>query len=113
MSIALTFLFMLLGHLSAWFAYNGQYAWESWRENPFLTAVILGPLTTTFFWWSSYHGYESTGSAWSVRFIGFATSYFVFPIMTYVFVGESFWSSKTLICTLLSVVILLVQFSGK
>ena len=113
MNIALTFFFMILGHLSAWFAYNGQYAWESWKQNPLLTAVILGPITAWFFWWSSYYGYEATGQAWSVRFIGFASSYFVFPIMTWVILEESFFTSKTLICTLLLVLILLVQFSGK
>ena len=113
MNIFLTLLFMILGHLAAWFAYNGQYAWESWKQNPLLTAVVLGPLITTMFWWSSYYGYAATGSAWSVRFIGFATSYFVFPIMTYIIISESFMAPKTLICIALSLIIILIQFSGK
>tara|TARA_R110002020_G_scaffold336345_3_gene551549 strand:- start:465 stop:806 length:342 start_codon:yes stop_codon:yes gene_type:complete len=113
MKIFLTLLFMVLGHLSAWFAYNGQYAWESWKRNPFLTAIILGPVTTAMFWWSAYYGYAATGSAWSVRFIGFASSYFVFPIMTYVILNESFTNPRTLICIALSLLIMVIQFSGK
>ena len=103
---------MLLGHLGAWFAYNGQYAWEGWKRSPVLTAVILGPLITTMFWWASYHGYAATSSAWTVRFLGFATSYFVFPIMTYVILNESFMTPKTLVCIALSFLIILIQLSG-
>jgi|TARA_R110000824_G_scaffold338634_2_gene525174 hypothetical protein len=112
MKLFLTILFMLLGHLGAWFAYNGQYAWEGWKRNPVLTAVILGPLITTMFWWASYHGYAATSSAWTVRFLGFATSYFVFPIMTYVILNESFMTPKTLVCIALSFLIILIQLSG-
>ena len=112
MKLFLTILFMLLGHLGAWFAYNGQYAWEGWKRNPVLTAVILGPLITTMFWWASYHGYAATSSAWTVRFLGFATSYFVFPIMTYVILNESFMTPKTLVCIALSFLISLIQLSG-
>tara|TARA_R110000824_G_scaffold112814_1_gene262207 strand:+ start:232 stop:573 length:342 start_codon:yes stop_codon:yes gene_type:complete len=113
MNFFLTLLFMVCGHFAAWFAYNGQYAWESWKRNPVLTAVVLGPIITTMFWWSSYYGYQATSSAWSVRFLGFATSYFVFPIMTYVILSESFMAPKTLICIGLSFLIILIQFSGK
>jgi hypothetical protein len=112
MNFFLTLLFMVCGHLAAWFAYNGQYAWESWKRNPVLTAIILGPLITTMFWWASFYGYQATSSAWSVRFLGFATSYFVFPIMTYVILSESFMTSKTLICIALSFLIILIQLSG-
>lgn len=53
-----------------------------------------------------------TGEVWAGRFIAFAASYFIFPILTWVLLKESPFTNKTLICFALSVIIMIVQFSS-
>jgi hypothetical protein len=48
-------------------------------------------------------------SVWSVRFFAFAISYLVFPILTWWFLGETIFTLKTMLCVVLSLLILLVQ----
>ena len=113
MKISLSLFLMICAHAVAWFTYNGQFVWKSWSKHPLLTAVALGPLVTILFWWSSRFGYQALGSAWSVRFMAFAASYFVFPILTYFLMGENFFERKVLVSMLLSFLIIYIQVYWK
>ena len=113
MKILYALLLMASAHTITWFTYNGQFVWEEWSKRPILTAFLLGPPATLLFWWSSRYGYQALGSAWSVRFLAFAASYFVFPILTYVLMGEPFFDRKVLVSILLSFMIILVQVYWK
>ena len=54
--------------------------------------------------------YESLeDSAWAARFVGFGVSYLVFPILTWVFLDESMFTVKTMLCIALSCVIIGIQ----
>ena len=68
----------------------------------------MGIPISYFFWLATKWGYESFGSLWSIRFLGFATSMMTFPIMTWLYLGETI-TSKTLISIILAVAIMLLQ----
>ena len=53
---------------------------------------------------------QTLGSAWSARFLFFGLSYLVFPVLAYVFLNESPWSTKTILSTALSVLIIVIQY---
>ena len=50
---------------------------------------------------------------WAVRFIGFGTSYLVFPLLTWWLLKESMFTPKTLICIMLSMLIIAIQVFWK
>ncbi len=101
---------MLLGHLSAWFATNSHAVWSWWVNKPILAAVVFGIPTTLSFWYATIHGLKFfNGELWAVRFLGFGTSYLVFPIVTWLLLGETIFTYKTITCILLSFVIICIQ----
>ena len=75
--------------------------------------LILGssiPISYLYLYaWTHFVNF-SNGSVWSARFIFFGLSYFIHPVMAYIFMNESPFTMKTALCTLLSIFILLIQF---
>lgn len=93
-----------------WFSTNLQFVNEYWKAKSLMVALILSLPLTTCAYFASRFGYAALdGSAWGVRFLGFGMSYIVFPVLTFALLGESFFTAKVLICTLLSVCIIAVQ----
>ena len=105
---AVGFAIFVLGQIVAWFQLNGQFVWDSWKGRP-MYAMLLAPATGYLFWHAWKITSECTNSVWSARFIGFGASYLVFPVLTHILLGESMFTTKTIICVFLSVVIFLVQ----
>ena len=61
-------------------------------------------------YYASRLGYSELGdSAWGVRFLAFGTSYLVFPVLTYILLGESMFTLKTGVCIFLSILIISIQ----
>ena len=95
-----------------WVTTNLQLV-EGWKGTNKIWWVIIGcaiPMSLL----SAYATrvlYATMDSAWSIRFIGFGTSYFVFPIMTWLLLNESMFTLKTALCIMLSIVILVIQFN--
>ena len=64
--------------------------------------LILAVPISILGYWAARFGYSSLNdSALIVRFIGFGTSYLIFPVLTWMLLGESMLTAKTLICILL------------
>ena len=68
----------------------------------------MGVPISYLFWLATKWGYEGFGSLWSIRFLGFATSMMTFPIMTWLYLGETI-TLKTAISIVLAVIIMLLQ----
>ncbi len=60
-----------------------------------------------YFSWSSF--VNEYKSVWTARFIFFGLSYFVFPVLAYIFTKESPFTIKTITCTILSIIIIWIQ----
>ena len=112
-SFVISCLLLAIGHTGFWLAHNSQFVWEWWNNKPILSNAVFGFPGSIFFWYGVKYLMADMQALWSVRFIGFATSYFVFPIMTWLLLDESPFSVKTAICFLLSVAILFVQIFMK
>jgi hypothetical protein len=108
--MAKALIYYLLASTGVFFQHNIQYIYPWWRDKYLLTALIFSiPIGFSYLKAWTYF-VDATGSVWTTRFIFFGLSYLVFPLTAYFFIGESPLTLKTLICTLLSILIILVQY---
>ena len=109
MSVYLGILLFLIGQVVGWFSMNIQFLSEWWQSKPLLTAILMGTPTSICFWYAYKAIVTSTDSAWTARFIGSSTGLIVFPILTWYFLGESMFTTKTMLCFSLAVLIIMIQ----
>ena len=88
---------------------NSQFISEWWKDKPVVAAVLMGVPTSICFWYAYKIIMESTGSAWTARFIGSSAGLIVFPVLTWFLLGESMFTMKTMTCLFLAVIIILIQ----
>tara|TARA_A100001011_G_scaffold384738_1_gene457771 strand:- start:71 stop:439 length:369 start_codon:yes stop_codon:yes gene_type:complete len=100
---------LTVGHILGWYTHNLQFVYDFWKDRPVLSNIIFGVPCGFAFWFATKYMMESTGELWSVRFIAFALSYLTFPIMTWYYLGESMFTTKTIICTILAFMIIITQ----
>ena len=102
-------LFIVL-HICVWFSANTQLISEEWRDRSFLIMLILAIPTAVLAYYGTRNGYVALGeSAWGVRFLAFGISYLVFPVLTFLLLGESMFTVKTMTCVSLSCLIIFIQ----
>ena len=97
-------------HVCVWWATNAQFI-EGWdKANAFFLSLGLSVPITLLAFFSSKYAYEALDQqAWSVRFLGFGISYLVFPLLTWVFLHETMFTWKTMVCIFLSFLIIYIQ----
>jgi hypothetical protein len=98
-----------VGQTMGWYQLNLQKMFVWWRDKPLASAIILGIPTSISFWYAWRMISEETGSVWTARFIGSSTGFVVFPILTWFMLGESMFTTKTILCLSLSILIILIQ----
>ena len=108
-NIVLGSLFLIGGQIIIWFANNSQFVWEWWKDKPIITALIYAMPAAILFWYGTKYTYIGAGGAWGSRLLGFGVSYITFPILTYIFLKESMFAPKTMICVFLSFCIVAIQ----
>ena len=106
-------LLFLLGNILAWFQFNSQFVWPWWSTRPLLSNVIFAVPMGICFWYAIRHIVSTTGLLWSSKLIGFGVSNVVFAVLTYALLKESILVPKTMLCLLLSVVIIGIQVLWK
>ena len=107
--ILMTIGIFLLNNILIWYQLNSQLVWD-WAKGTKSMWIMsmLGVPISLLFWWSTKIGYEGFGNLWAVRFVGFATSMLTFPIMTWLYLGETI-TLKTLVTILLAIIIMILQ----
>lgn len=107
------FLFFLL-HIIVWFSSNLQFMKDSISDKSLYIALCLSIPATLCAYFGTRMTYSALGeSVWAVRFIGFGTSYLVFPLLTWWLLKESMFTPKTMICIALSLLIVCIQVFWK
>ena len=107
--IILTILIFFVNNILVWYQMNGQLAIEFWRSTRgIITSLLMGIPTAGLFWLATKYGYMGFGNLWAVRLSGFAIGMLTFPIMTYLYLGETI-TLKTVISLILATIIMLLQ----
>ena len=104
----LAMIISFIGHILAWFHMQGQFKYE-WAKS--LWWVVLGGVPISFcFYYGTRWYYEYFNSYWYVRPIGFGMATIVFGMMTWLLLDE-LPDTRTIICLVLSVIIIILQLS--
>tara|TARA_Y100000296_G_C4933184_1_gene137659 strand:+ start:37 stop:381 length:345 start_codon:yes stop_codon:yes gene_type:complete len=106
-------IFFTVGNILAWFQFNSQFVWDWWKDKPILSNLIFAIPMGLCFWYAIKYIVEDTGVLWTSKLIGFGVSNIIFAIFTYVFLKESVFAPKTMICLMLSVLIISIQVLWK
>jgi hypothetical protein len=109
MKLAIGLAIFFLGQVLGWYHLNMQKFSDWWKDKPLVAALVLGVPTSLCFWHAWRIVSEQMGSVWSARFIGSCTGFIVFPVLTWFVLGESMFTTKTMLCLTLSIMILLIQ----
>ena len=107
--IVITTLLFLINNVLIWYQLNSQLVWD-WAKGTkaIWISCLMGVPISLLFWYATKWGYQGFGNLWSVRFMGFATSMMTFPIMTWLYLGETI-SLKSMISLGLAIIIMLLQ----
>ena len=107
--IVISTLIFIFSQILIWYQLNSQLVWK-WAEGykSMIWMSLLGIPISLLMWLFTKWGYIGFGSLWSVRFVGFATSMLVFPIMTYFYLGEPM-TLKVILTIILAIIIMLLQ----
>jgi len=108
-AVAKAIILFTLAQLFAWFQLNSQYIWEWWRGKAFISALTWGIPCSMFFYYAWTTAADSMQSVWAARFIGSSVGIVIFPILTYVLLGESMFTTKTMICFGLALLVVIIQ----
>ena len=107
--IILTIIIFFVNNIVIWYQLNGQLVrgfWKTWKG--ITLSLLMGIPITALFWYATKIGYIGFGNLWAVRFMGYATSMMTFPIMTWLYLGETI-SLKSMISLGLAIIIMLLQ----
>ena len=107
--IVITIALFLLNNVLIWYQLNSQLVWDWAKGTKSMWIMsLLGIPISLLFWYATKIGYVGFGNLWAVRFMGFATSMISFPIMTWLYLGETI-TLKTLISIFLAIAIMILQ----
>lgn len=102
-------LIFILGQTLAWFNLNLQFMSDWWKERPVFTILVFSFPIGVMFLYGTKWVVEDAGYYWASRIIGFSIGTVVYSVLTWLLLGESFLETKTLICLVLSVIIICIQ----
>ena len=107
--IIITIALFLLNNVLIWYQLNSQLVWDWAKGTKSMWIMsLMGIPISLLFWYATKWGYIGFGNLWAVRFMGFATSMLTFPVMTYLYLGETM-SLKTILTLALAIIIMLLQ----
>ena len=96
-----------------WFQLYSQYVWGWWENKAIHAALLFGIPASLCFWYGTRLAVDATAEAWSARLLGFGISYLTFPVLTWWLHNESMFTTKTMLCVLLSFMIVGIQLFWK
>ena len=91
-----------------WFQINGQFLWQSFNRHPWALALLGVPISYILIQATKAGYLAFNGVLWPQRLVCFATGIILFSVLTWLFMGEGI-NTKTLICIVLSLTIVMIQ----
>lgn len=96
-----------------WISTNGQFVNDSFKNHPFIVSVIFGTITNYLFIYATKLSIPYFDNhVWPVRIFTFCFGTISFSFLTWMFLNEAF-TTKTVVCIFLSLVIVCIQLFWK
>ena len=105
--ILLCIIILFFTQIVIWFQLNAQVKWDWFKDNYLLMSILGMPISYALMY-STKYGYAGFGELWPIRLMGFAVGMVIFPIITYMVLGEGI-TLKTGISITLAGIIMLLQ----
>lgn len=102
----------IIAQILVFFQIQGSLKYQFLQENKLLVLLSGIPITWLFIESVRYIYLWSEGELWPGRLIGFSIGIVVFTVMSILLFGEGI-SMKTLVCLILSIMILAIQILWK
>lgn len=107
--LIIALLLIVAGNVFTWFQVNLQFISDWWKDRPVFAILLFSTPSGAFF----YYGWQFLveyfeGNLWPPRLVSFGIGIIIFAILAYIIKGEII-DKKTIVCLLLSVVIILIQ----
>ena len=102
-------LILFFVQIVVWFQLNAQVRWDWFKDNYWLMSLVGVPISYALMY-STKYGYTGFGELWPIRLMGFAVGMVIFPIITYMVLGEGI-TLKTGISITLAGIIMLLQLT--
>jgi hypothetical protein len=101
-----------IGQVISFLALQGSYKYNFLKDNEWI--VIASGMPTAFFFYKSVHHFivAFNGEMWPSRLLGYSIGAIVFYFMSAILFKEAL-TMKTVVCLILSLVIMLVQIYWK
>ena len=106
-------LVFVVGHICAWYAFNSQFAWDWAKTNSWLPPLLFTLPMGLAFSYGTRLAVDASRELWAARLLGFGASYLCFPLMTWYYMSESMFTTKTMVCIVLAFLIMAVQLFWK
>lgn len=106
-------LLMFAGQILIYIQTNGQFLWQTFKENPIVLAIIFGTVISYLFILGNKHLVNYfNGTLWESRLIGFGVGIVTFAILTQILFNESL-TIKSIISLILASILVLIQIFWK
>lgn len=102
-------LFYFIANIFAWFSINLQFMSDWWKGKEALSAALFSFPVMFLYILATREIVRETGLLWSSKLIGFGVSNMVFAFFTWTIMKEGMLNPKTLICFVLSLLIIFIQ----
>jgi len=102
---------LIVGQTGAWFQQYAHIRYPWFEKNTWFLALMGFPIAYIFIYAARY-GYEGFEEAWAIRIVQVAIGFVLMQVLAQLFLGETL-TLKTVVCILLSFVILGIQFIWK
>jgi len=103
-------LIYFIGSFLIFFQNNAKFINEYWINKQMYIILIISIPASYCYVYSYGFFLEYYNSAWSSKFILLGLSYMSFPVLTYFLLNENPFNLKNLLCFLLSLIIILIQY---
>ena len=108
-NMLLACMLFVTGNILGWYAHNLQFVYDFWKGRMIMSVLLFGVPSLACFWLGSKYAMLAVPELWTIRFVGAALSYLAFPLMTWYYMDESMFTTKTMICVFFSLCIFAVQ----
>ena len=111
LKIFYTSILFIICNILVWYQLNSQLVWE-WAKGykSMWIMSLMGIPISLLFWWATKIGYQGLGTLWQTRLLAFATSMMIFPLMTWIYLGEVI-TMKIGASILLAIIIIMLQLA--
>ena len=104
---------MLVAQIITWFGTNAQFMWPWFKQHIFISSLVFGATSCYFFILATEHCIlYFNNNLWPVRIISFCVGIVSFAFLSSIIMNEHL-TAKTIICLLLSFLIMAIQILWK